>query len=222
MSNVDFSLNAEIRTDAGKGASRRLRRAGKVPAILYGAKEEPQSLTLNHTELMNHIQHEAFFSHILTINVGKEKHQAIMKDMQRHPYKPIVLHVDLLRVKANELLRVNVPLHFINESTSVGVKQGGGIVSHNMTQLEVFVLPKDLPEYIEVDVANLNIGEALHISDLKLPQGVESVELSHGPEHDLAVVSIHHPRVQEEVEPEAEASAEVPTVGDEKKDKDED
>lgn len=216
MSNIDFNLNAEVRTDAGKGASRRLRREGKVPGIIYGAHEEPQAITLNHTELMNHLQHEAFFSHILTIKVGKEEHQAILKDMQRHPYKPVVMHVDLLRVKAGEKIRVNVPLHFINEATATGVKQQGGIVSHNMTQLEVFVLPKDLPEYIEVDIAPLEVGQALHISDLKLPAGVESVELSHGEEHDQPVVSIHHPRVTAEEEPSEEGAAEVPTVGEEK------
>jgi large subunit ribosomal protein L25 len=213
---ADFNLNAESRKDEGKGASRRLRRAGKVPAILYG-HGDPVSLTLDANELANHIKHEAFFSHILNLKIDGKEEQAIMKDMQRHPFKPVVLHVDLLRVKKGQKLHVNVPLHFLNDDTAYGVKQEGGVMSHNMTQLEVYVLPKDLPEYIEVDVAELKIGESLHLSEIKLPEGVESIALSHG--DDPVVVSINHPRVEkEETEgEEVEEKAEVPTVADEKK-----
>src|SRR5690606_2464581 len=153
MSKVDFNLTAEVRSDAGKGASRRLRRAGKVPGIIYGAHKDAQSVTLDHTELSKHLENEAFYSHILTIKVGKDSQQAILKDLQRHPYKPVILHADFQRVSANEEIRVNVPLHFLNESTSTGVKQQGGVPFRVMTQIEVFCLPKDLPEFIEVDVA---------------------------------------------------------------------
>lgn len=204
MSKVDFNLNAEVRTDAGKGASRRLRRAGKVPGIMYGAHKDPQPILLDHKELQLHLQHEAFYSHILNIKVGKDTQQAILKDLQRHPYKPIILHADFLRVSANEQIRVSVPLHFLNEETSKGVKQQGGVVSHVMSQLDVYCLPKNLPEYIEVDVGGLEVGQSLHISDLKLPEGVTSVDLSHGEEHDKPVVAIHHARVSAEEEPEAE------------------
>ncbi|HEX7029871.1 MAG TPA: 50S ribosomal protein L25/general stress protein Ctc [Gammaproteobacteria bacterium] len=221
MSKVDFNLTAEVRSDAGKGASRRLRRSGKVPGVIYGAHKDAQSITLDHTELSRHLENEAFYSHILTIKVGKDEQQAILKDLQRHPYKPVIMHADFLRVSADEAIRVNVPLHFLNESSSVGVKQQGGVISHLLTQLEVFCLPKDLPEYIEVDVAALEIGQSLHISDLKLPEGVTSVELSHGEEHDQPVVSIHHARVTAEEEPAAEGTeaAEVPATAEKKEDK---
>ncbi|HEX7046638.1 MAG TPA: 50S ribosomal protein L25/general stress protein Ctc [Gammaproteobacteria bacterium] len=220
MSKVDFNLTAEVRTDAGKGASRRLRRSGKVPGVIYGAHKDAQSITLDHTALARHLENEAFYSHILTIKVGKEDQQAILKDLQRHPYKPIIMHADFLRVSANEEIRVNVPLHFLNEATSTGVKQQGGVISHLLTQLEVFCLPKDLPEYIEVDVAALEIGQSLHISDLKLPEGVTSVELSHGEEHDQPVVAIHHARVAVEEEPtEAAEAGEVPAAAEKKEEK---
>ena len=220
MSKVDFNLTAEVRSDAGKGASRRLRRSGKVPGVVYGAHKDAQSITLDHTELMRHLEHEAFYSHILTIKVGKDEQQAILKDLQRHPYKPVILHADFQRVSADEEIRVNVPLHFLNEATSIGVKQQGGVISHVLTQLEVFCLPKDLPEYIEVDVAALEIGQSLHISDLKLPAGVTSVELSHGEEHDQPVVAIHHARVAVEEEPAAEAApGEVPAAAEKKDEK---
>ena len=212
---VDFNLNAETRKDEGKGASRRLRHAGKVPAILYG-HGDPVSLTLDANELANHIKYEAFFSHILTLHIDGKEEQAIMKDMQRHPFKPVVLHVDLQRVKKGHKMHVNVPVHFLNDDKAHGVKMEGGVMSHNVTQLEVYVLPKDLPEYIEVDVKDLKIGESIHLSEIKLPEGVESVDLMH--ENDPVLVSIHHPRVEEEpVEgEEGEESAEVPTVTDEK------
>lgn len=221
MSKVDFNLTAEVRTDAGKGASRRLRRSGKVPGVVYGAHKEAVAITLDHTQLSRHLENEAFYSHILTLSVGKEKQQAILKDLQRHPYKPIIMHADFLRVSADEEIRVNVPLHFLNEATAVGVKQQGGVISHVLTQLEVSCLPKDLPEYIEVDVAALEIGQSLHISDLKLPAGVKSVELSHGEEHDQPVVAIHHARVTVEEEPAAEEAeaAEVPATAEKKEEK---
>lgn len=191
--NVEFVVEAETRGDMGKGASRRLRREGKVPAVLYGGTKDPVALTLDHADLLKHIEHEAFFSHILTVKVDGKDESAVLKDMQRHPAKPIVLHVDLQRVSATEKLRMHVPLHFANEETSPGVKQGG-LVTHNLTEVEITCLPKDLPEFIDVDLGNLELNGSVHLSDLVLPKGVELVELLHGADHDLPVVSIHLPR----------------------------
>ncbi len=191
---VQFEIEAEVRGDMGKGASRRLRRDGKVPAIIYGAGKDPVALTLDHNDLLKHIQHEAFFSHVLTVNVGGKAEQAVLKDMQRHPARPIVMHVDFLRVSATDKIRMHVPLHFMGEEMAPGVKIGGGVITHNITDVEVACLPKNLPEFIEVDISGMELNQSLHLSDLKLPAGVELVELSHGPEHDLPVVAIHATR----------------------------
>jgi large subunit ribosomal protein L25 len=202
---ISFNLNAELRNDQGKGASRRLRRLGRVPGILYGAGEGAVQLSFNHNEVQNSLSHEAFYSHILKIKVGKEEHQAIIKDLQRHPAKPVIMHLDFLRVKDDIEIRVHVPLHFKNEKEAVGVKTQGGVVSHNMIEVEIACLPRYLPEFIEVDVLNLELNHALHLSDLKLPEGVRVVQLAYGEEHNLPVVSVHHPRV--EVEEETAAAA---------------
>lgn len=191
----EFTLNAEKREVEGKGASRRLRRlAGKVPAIVYGGKSKPQMIQVAHKDLIHHLENEAFYSHIISLVVDGKAESVILKDLQRHPAKAQVLHADFQRVVKGQKMTVRIPLHFVNEASAKGVKQGGGIVSHLLTDLEINVLPKDLPEYIEVDVAELGLGETLHISDLKLPKGVESVELSHGEEHDQPVVTIIKPR----------------------------
>ncbi len=203
---ISFNLSAELRSDKGKGASRRLRRLGKVPGILYGAGEGPVQLSFNHNEVQNSLSHEAFYSHILKIKVGKEEHQAIIKDLQRHPAKPVIMHLDFLRVKDDIEIRVHVPLHFKNEKEAVGVKTQGGVVSHNMIEVEIACLPRYLPEFIEVDVIALELNKALHLSDLKLPEGVRVVQLAYGEEHNLPVVSIHHPRVEVEEEPVAAAA----------------
>jgi large subunit ribosomal protein L25 len=204
----DFVLNAELRTDTGKGASRRLRHAGKVPAILYGAGKEPTALTFEHNELAHQIENEAFFSHILKVNVEGKEDQAIVKDLQRHPSRPIVMHIDLQRVSATEKIRVQVPIHFVNEDQSPGVREGG-LVTHSLTEVEVACLPADLPEFIEADLSELELNAIYHLSDLKPPKGVELVELSHGEEHDQAVASVHLPRAAKEEEaPEAEAAGE--------------
>ncbi|MEL7447974.1 MAG: 50S ribosomal protein L25/general stress protein Ctc [Pseudomonadota bacterium] len=202
-----FELHGELREDKGKGASRRLRRTGKVPAVLYGGKGEPRAISLDHTELMHQLENEAFYSHILTIKVGDKKQEAILKDLQRHPAKRAVLHADFQRIVADEKLRTNVPLHFVNEETSKGVREGGGVVSHLATDVEISCLPKNLPEYIEVDVAELDIDEMMKLSDLTLPEGVELVELSYGADHDQPVVAINRPR-KEEVDGEGEEEAE--------------
>ena len=204
---ISFNLSAEVRNDKGKGASRRLRRTGKVPGILYGAGEPPVDLAFNHNEVRNNLAHEAFYSHILRIRVGNDEHQAILKDVQRHPAKPLIMHVDLLRVKDDQDIRVHVPLHFLGEKEAIGVKQQGGVVSRNLIEVEIACLPRYLPEYIDVDVTGLELNHALHLSDLKLPEGVRIVQLAYGEEHDLPVVAIHHPRITVEEEPVAEAAA---------------
>mgnify|MGYP001367782017 CR=1 FL=1 len=190
---VMFELKAEPRSDLGKGASRRLRRAGKVPAILYGGGQEPLALTLEHLEFTNQLQNEAIYSHVLTLKLGDRVENAVLRDLQRHPFKPTILHVDFLRVSADRKLRVHIPLRFVNEADSRGVKQQGGMVSHALIDVEISCLPKDLPEFIEVDLADLGIGEALHLSDLKLPAGVElATHIAPGSEQDAIVASIHH------------------------------
>lgn len=191
----DFKLDATARNDLGKGASRRLRRlAGEVPAIIYGGKAEPLNVSVSHNELLKHLEHEAFFSHIISLNVDGKAQDVILKDMQRHPAKPLVLHVDFQRIDKNTRVHTHVPLHFINEATSKGVKIQGGKVVHNLTQLDVTCLPHNLPEFIEVDLANAEVGTIIHISDLKLPSGVTSVALTQGADHDLAVATVVKPK----------------------------
>ena len=213
MAKLDFNIKATVRTDKGKGASRRLRHADKVPAILYGGKDEPIALELDHNKVNNMADYEAFYSHILTLEIDGKKHQAILKDMQRHPYKPKLTHLDFQRVEKGHKLHTHVPLHFLNEETANGVKDEGGVVVHHVNDVEIMVLPKDLPEYLEVDIANLSVGDTIHLTDLNLPEGVELVELTKGEDHDQAVVSITAPRVEkEESEDEAPAADEVPAA----------
>jgi len=200
---VDFTLNAELRNeqDHGKGASRRLRKMGKVPAVLYGGGEDTVSVTLDHDSLMHSLDQEAFYSHILTVEVAGKSQRAILRDLQRHPYKPTILHMDLLRVREDTAINVHVPLHFLNEDTCPGVKLEGGVISHNIVELEISCLPKHLPEFIEVDAGELKLNESLHLSDIKVPEGVTIVELSHGDDHDHVVVSVNVKR-EIEIEPE--------------------
>ncbi len=192
MSKEDFKLNAKVRDFAGKGASRRLRRlANEVPGIIYGDDKAPQNISINQFELVRHLENEAFYSHVISLNVDGKTENVILKDLQRHPSKVQLLHADFLRVSKTKKITVSVPLHFINEDTCKGVKLGGGSIAHNMTQLEVSCLASNLPEFIEVDLVDVEVGQILHISDLKLPKGVESVALSHGADHDLPVVSVN-------------------------------
>jgi|AP95_1055475.scaffolds.fasta_scaffold89580_1 large subunit ribosomal protein L25 len=204
-----FEIIAEPREDMGKGASRRLRREGMVPGVVYGGNKDAASIMVNQNEIMRHLEDEAFYSHILTLQVGKSKEKVVLKDLQRHPYKPVVLHLDLLRVDENEKLTMRVPLHFINEDKCIGVKQGGGVVSHVITDLEIICLPKDLPEYIEVDMAEVNIGEGIHLTDLKLPEGSEIAALLHGGDAAQIVATVHIPKVVVEVEDELVDEVEV-------------
>ncbi|TQV81403.1 50S ribosomal protein L25/general stress protein Ctc [Aliikangiella coralliicola] len=189
-----FELNVELREDLGKGASRRLRRLeDKIPGIVYGAGKKPQPISISHPEILKHLEEEAFYSHILTLKSGKKTEKVILKDLQRHPFKPKVNHVDFLRVKATEKLHTAVPIHYLNEEKCPGVK-AGGVVSHAYTSVEVACLPKNLPEFIEVDLADLEMDQVVHLSDIKLPKGVEIVELSQGDDHDQAIVTIHKSR----------------------------
>jgi len=207
----NFVVVAEVRTMHGKGASRRLRREGKVPAIIYGGKAGPQPIQVSHNELMKHLKIEAFYSHILSIDVAGTTEQAVLKDLHRHPVREEVMHMDLQRVLADVLLRMQVPLHFKGGDIAPGVKVGGGVVEHHVSQVEVECLPKDLPEFIEVDLSKLELNEAIHLSQLTLPADVSLVELKH--ENDISVVAVHLPRAVVEVEAApAETSAEVPAT----------
>ena len=206
---ISFELNAQARKDVGKGASRRLRREDKVPAVLYGAGKDVVSLTMAHNEIMHALENEAFYSHILDLKVDGKGEQVILRDLQRHPSKPRIMHVDFQRVSATEKIHMHVPLHFLNEETAPGVKVGGGIVSHLMIDVEVSCLPKDLPEFIEVDLAALELNGSIHMSELKLPAGVQILELTHGEAHDHAVVSIHLPRAAKEATEEEAAPTEA-------------
>jgi len=193
----DFILNAKPRTDLGKGASRRLRRLENlVPAIVYGGNKEPSAVSLFVNEVAKLVENEAAFSHVLSLNVDGQTESVLIKDVQRHPVKESVLHIDFIRVLADQKLTALVPLHFVNESSCKAVKQQGGEISHTVTEVEISCLPKDLPEFIEVDVVNLEVGAVIHLSDIKLPQGVDLVSLIQG--SDLPVVSAHASRVQAE------------------------
>ena len=187
MSN--FVVNAEAREDQGKGASRRLRLQGMIPAVIYGAGKDPISVSLNHNEMVKHLSDEAFYSHILTVKTPAGDEKAILKDLQRHPAKPIVLHADFLRIDENQKLRVHVPVHCTGTDVSPGIK-AGGVLTHNMNEVEVQCLPKNLPEFIEVDVSKLEIGQSVHLSEMKIPAGVEVVEMLHGEGHDQAVATM--------------------------------
>jgi large subunit ribosomal protein L25 len=200
---TSFELVAEFRDGQGKGASRRLRHDGKVPAILYGGHLGARALTLSHQKLLIMLDNERFYSTILNLKVGDETQAAILKDVQRHPFKNAIVHVDFQRVEENEKIRISIPLHFTGASVSPGVKSQGGIVSHMRTEVEVSCLPKDLPEFVEVDISGLSLNESIHLSQLKIPAGVVLVELA---KEDAAVVAIHSPRA-EEPEPTAEAAA---------------
>ncbi len=190
-----FELKAEVREDMGKGASRRLRRfADQVPAIIYGGSKDPQPLTLIRKDFEKALENEAFYSHVLTIKVGKTKEKAILKDLQRHPAKESVMHADFMRVDDKVAIKVNVPIHFLNEEDSVGVKTQGGIVQHQTTDIEILCLPGDIPEYIEVDMAEIETGQIVHLSEVTLPKGVTSVALALGEDHDLAIASINAPK----------------------------
>ncbi|MGD2138948.1 MAG: 50S ribosomal protein L25/general stress protein Ctc [Burkholderiales bacterium] len=202
-----MEVNAVSRSVQGTGASRRLRRTGKVPAIVYGANEKAQVIELDHKAIFLQLRHEAFHSSILQMNIDGKKQNVLLRDVQMHPWKQEVLHIDFQRVDAKQKIHMRVPLHFINEEVAPGVKLGGGVVNHVMTDVEVSCLPADLPEYLEVDIGALELGDSLHLSQVNLPEGVESTQLTRG--DDSVVVSVQVPRVVVETEEEeAEGAAE--------------
>ena len=198
---TSFELDAEFRETQGKGASRRLRHEGKVPAILYGGHSDARRLSRNHQKFLILLNNERFYSTILNLKVGEQKQAAILKDVQRHPFKNAILHIDFQRVEDNEKIRISIPLHFKGDAVSPGVKTQGGLVSHIRTEVEVSCLPKDLPEFIEVDLSGLSLNESVHLSQLKIPEGVQLVDLA---KEDAAVVTIYSPRAEE---PEAVVAA---------------
>ena len=190
----NYTINAEPRSDTGKGASRRLRRNGRLPGIIYGAHQEPTMITLAHNELIHQLDDETFYSNLLTLNLSGKRETVILKDLQRHPAKPFVIHADFQRVQADEKIRLNVPLHFIGEDSCPGVKLGGQ-ASHMITDLEISCLPKDLPEFIDVDMSAMEMGDVIHVSEIKLPAGVETT-ITEG--EDPIVANVHTAHVGEE------------------------
>ena len=200
-----IEVNATPRATQGKGASRRLRHEERVPGVLYGAGRPTQNITLDQKELSLHLKREAFHASILTLNLEGEKQQVLLRDIQMHPWRSAVLHVDFQRVAKDKKIHVKVPLHFMNAELSPGVKTSGGTINHVLTDLDILCLPDDLPNYIEVDLSNLELGRSIHISDLKLPSGVVSTQLRGG--DDAVVATVVVPKA--EVEPEVEAAAAV-------------
>ena len=211
-----FEVQAELREDTGKGASRRLRRlAGKVPAIIYGGDKDPQSLTLVRKDIEKSLENEAFYSQVLEVNVAGEVQKAILKDLQRHPAKNNVMHADFLRIDEKVVIKVNVPIHFLNEEDCAGVKMEGGMIQHQATDIEVSCLPSDIPEYIEVDMLEVITGQIIHLSEVTLPEGVTSVALSLGEDHDLAIASVVAPKGTSDEDEETVEVEEGETEGEE-------
>ncbi|WP_419149607.1 50S ribosomal protein L25/general stress protein Ctc [Pseudoalteromonas 'SMAR'] len=200
-----YKLDAEVRNDLGTGASRRLRRADKVPAILYGAGKDAVSLTLDHNKVLKMQEDEGFYTHILTLNIGGDAVEAILKDIQRHPFKPKITHLDFQRVDASQKIHTKVPVHFINEEA---ITKAGNTIVHQLTEIEITCLPARLPEFIEVDVSTLLVGQTLHLTDITFPAGVASVELAKGADHDQAVVTVNPPKAAPAEEESAEDEAE--------------
>ena len=208
-----FELAGEARALLGRTDARRLRRQGKVPAVMYGGGEAPQSMVLDHNALNRQMSREAFYTSIVTLKIGSKTQQVIVKDVQRHPAKPLIMHIDFQRIREDQEITLNVPIHFLNEMNAKGVKDQGGVVDHLLNTVEITCLPRYLPEYLEVDVTDLELNQIYHLSDIKLPEGVELVQLKHG--HDEPVVAVNPPR-QEEVDVPVEgaevAAGEVPAI----------
>lgn len=216
----EHNISATGRKDEGKGASRRLRHAGSIPAIVYGGDAAPQSVQLDHEKIWLASQNEWFYSSILNLDVDGKAQKVLLRDLQRHPYKQLIMHLDFQRVNENEALRASVPLHFINEDKSPAGKSADVVVLHELNEVEVSCLPKDLPEFIEIDLSELKVGDIIHLSEIKLPAGVEIPELKLGKEHDVAVVIAKHGKEEAEAAVEAPAAAEVPAAKVTKKDAD--
>ena len=205
----EHKLSAASRADVGKGASRRLRRAGHIPAIIYGGDADPVNIQLAHEKTWVASQNEWFYSSIVDLDVEGTVQRVLLRDLQRHPYKQQIRHIDFQRVNENEAVRVSVPLHFLNEDTSPAGKSSEVVVMHELNEVEVSCLPRYLPEYLEIDLAALEVGDIIHLSAIKLPEGVEIPELKLGKEHDVAIVVAKHGQeeIEEPVEGEVEADA---------------
>jgi large subunit ribosomal protein L25 len=200
---MSYELNATLRGDKGKGASRRLRHANTLPAIVYGGGKDSVSITLLQKDIQHKLPDESFYSQVLSLNIEGKAEDVLLRDIQHHPYKMDVMHMDFIRVDANKVVHVFSQLHYIGEDVSPGAKTEDGVLNHVITEVEVECLPKDIPEYIEVDLSEMHVGDIVHLSDLKLPAGVEILALKQGEEHDTAVVGMHVRKVIEEVPDEA-------------------
>ena len=210
---MSIELNATLRDDMGKGASRRLRHANKVPAIVYGIGKDPVCLTLEQKDVQYVLPNEAFYSQVLSLDVDGKKEDVLLRDLQHHPYRPVIMHLDFIRIDANKVVHVHIPLHFIGEEEAPGVKHEGGAINHVIMEIEVECLPKSIPQYLEVDLSEMHLGDIIHLTDINLPENVEILALKQGDDHDTAVVGIHTRKVAAEPEetdaaPEAEAGSE--------------
>ena len=212
---MNFEVIAQARAEQGSGASRRLRNAGRVPAIVYGAGKDAQAVTLDHNSIFHALRVEAFHASVLSLNIDGQVEKVLLRDVQHHPFRQLILHIDFQRVDENTAIRIRVPLHFLNQEKSTAGKTSGVLISHAITDVEISCLPKDLPEFIAVDLSALNIGDIVHLSDLKLPSGVEIPELRLGKEHDQAVVTAQELRVEVEAAPVVAegAAAATPAAG---------
>lgn len=200
---ADHAITATSRTDQGKGASRRLRRLENlVPGIVYGGDSAPVNVQVLQKDLVKQLENEAFYTSIITLKVDGKSESVLLKDLQRHPSKPVLLHADFMRISKDQKVTIKVPFHFLNEDNCKGVRLQGGTVNRGLVELEISCLPADLPDFIEIDLADMEVGQLVYISDLKLPQGVTSVQLALGAEHDDAVVSIVKGRGAAAAEPE--------------------
>ena len=210
---MDLTLNATLRDDMGKGASRRLRHTDKLPAIVYGGEKDPVSITLEQKDVQKKLPDEHFYSQVLSLNIDGSSEDVLLRDIQHHPFRQEVMHMDFVRVDANHVVHVHTPLHFIGDDVAPGVKQEGGAISHVIMEVELECLPKDIPEFIEVDLSGLHTGDIVHLSDLNLPERVAILALKQGDEHDTAVASCHARKGGAEVEEEEGEESEAPEGG---------
>ena len=208
---MSFELQGEVRAAGGRAGSRKLRKTGRVPAIVYGGGKEPSTISLDHNTLLHQMNREAFYTSILTVKVGGEAQAVIVKAVQRHAVRPLIMHLDFQRIVEDEEITIHVPIHFLNEANAKGVKEQSGVVEHIVSDVEISCLPRYLPEYLELDVTNLELNHIYHLSDIKLPEGVHSTALRHG--QDLPVVAVNPPRREEEEALPAVAAGEVPLAG---------
>ena len=224
MSSDTLHLNAELRSDSGKGASRRLRHQGLVPAIVYGGDRDPAMITIPHNEFIHELENDSIYTQVIELRVGEKRQEVILRDLQRHPFKNKVLHADFFRIDQNKPIKVVVPVHLANAEECVGVKLDGGMLTQVVTEIEIISLPKDLPEFVEIDVENLHLGETLHLTDIVMPEGVQIVALTYledvedieHDDHNVGVVSVVKTREEiiEDEAPEA-PEGEVAEAGEE-------